>query len=77
MITWKQSGQPRPYADHIYSGTITADSESDVRVELTAAIRDRIYNIDEAYPWHAPHFTQLKLVSPNTWEFIIERAYTG
>ena len=78
MITWTHRGQPRPYADHIYAGRVTAPILYKAKEDIANAMNvQQIYDIGEDHQWYEPHFTKFQLVAPTTWDFIIVIAYTG
>lgn len=77
MITWTQQGQPRPYADSIFAGTVTAESEADARVLIVKArYNNPIYNIGEPCEWWQSRFTKFKMVESGKWEFSVTQPYT-
>lgn len=77
-ITITRSGQPYPYADREYEGTIEAGSEPEARQRL-AKMRsvDTILDRQDPEEWHMPYFREFKLVAPSVWQFKITEAYTG
>ena len=77
-IELTQNGQPRPYADSIYEGTVIAESEEEARSKLAemrfvASIRDK----RDKEIWYAPYFTEFKQVESGKWKFRIIEEYTG
>lgn len=77
-IQLTQCGQPRPYSDSIYAGTITAESEQVARERL-AKMRHckEILNCQSKERWSSPYFTEFIDVSPGKWRFRIIEEYTG
>lgn len=74
-----QCGQPRPYADSIYEGTVEAAHEREAR-EALQKMRYRIkpiYDKQDKKDWAHPYFVYFKEISPHLWAFKIIEAYTG
>lgn len=77
-ISLTQCGQPHPYADLAYAGTVEADSEPQARERL-AKMRsvDTILDQQDAENWHMPYFREFVMIAPSVWQFWITEAYTG
>ena len=76
-IELTQCGQPRPYADSIYAGTVIAETEEDARRRLAKLLHtDKILDKQSA-EWWRPYFTRFEKTEDNTWKFRIVREYTG
>ncbi len=77
-IKLTQGGQFRPYADSVFAGTVTAETEADARAKL-AKMRevDEIFDRQHPEKWSFPYFTRFAQVEPNKWEFRIVEEYTG
>jgi hypothetical protein len=79
-IKLTQCGQPRPYADSIYAGTVTAESEQEARDKLqemrgtTRPILDKQGGGDD---WSRSYFTKFRKSGESVWEFSITQPYTG
>ena len=77
-IEFTQCGQPRPYADSIYAGVVTADSEDDARAKLAKMRgREAIFDKQDRDRWSHPYFTTFSLIEPGKWRFHIVEEYTG
>ena len=82
----KQWGQPRPYADHIFSGTLTilAPIEEDERLQVRRYLAKMRYDKNDKpvpmrtdpHEWHQTYCTRLERVSPGVWAFSLTEAYT-
>lgn len=77
-IDLKQCGQPGPYQDSVYAGTVTAESEEEAKKKL-AALRlvPEIFAKQDSEKWSRPYFTKFAKAGDNTWEFRIVEEYTG
>ena len=77
-VKWKQWGQPRPYADSIYSGLITADTERQAKEHLrqcrgqTAPIKSKADKRD----WWEAYFDDFFPEAQGIWRFRIIEPYT-
>lgn len=77
-IIYTQCGQPRPYADSIFIGTIQANSEQEAKDELQKN-RDCVTpfkNKDEKREWWEIYFTELSEIEPGLWRFKFITLYT-
>lgn len=76
-IELTQCGQPRHYADSIYAGTVTAESEAEAREKLTKmrGVRE-ILDRQDKDRWSCPYFTEFDQVEPGKWKFHIVEEYT-
>ena len=77
-IVLNQCGQPRPYADSIYSGTVTAESEEEAKGKL-ASMRHvpEILPKQDSVRWSCPYFRSWRKINETTWGFVIVEEYTG
>jgi hypothetical protein len=77
-IKLTQCGQPRPYADSIFAGTVEAQSEEEARKKL-ASMRHTTEILDKQSPeeWSRPYFTSFRQAGPGEWAFRIVEEYTG
>lgn len=78
QIRLTQTGQPHPYADLEYAGTVEAASEQEARSKL-AKMRgvDMIHDRQQPEDWHLPYFQRFAQVANGVWDFWITEAYTG
>ena len=77
-ITLKQCGQPRPYADSVYSGTVTAESEEEAKGKLALMRHVKaIFPKQDPIRWSSPYFRSWHQIDETTWEFVIIEEYTG
>ena len=77
-IELTQCGQPRPYADSVYAGTVKAESEQEAKEKL-AKMRHRkaILEKQDEVAWSSPYFTQFVKIDEGKWKFTIIEEYTG
>ena len=78
-IKTTQYGQPRPYADSVYAGTIHAESEQQARddLQLMRGASKPILDDRKGESWSRPYFTEFKEIEPGLWKFRIVEEYTG
>jgi hypothetical protein len=77
-IAYTESGQPYPYADRVYAGTVQADTADEARQHLARArCVGEIREYQDSENWHMPYFREFSQVSPGVWKFRIIEAYTG
>jgi len=79
-IEYKSTGQPRPYADHIYDFTITVEwipyGKDDWELnELAYEIIERharaSQNWHDKPEWHQPRLWSKSHVNKGVWQFIV------
>lgn len=73
-ITYTQAGQPRPYADSVYRGHVTADSRQEAVETLSTAFRHDLEG--EEQEWHHPRLESLSEASNGLWAFHIILPFT-
>ena len=77
-IELTQAGQPRPYADSVYAGTVKADTKEEARTVLSTWQRvETIPDRQDKEKWSWPYFTKLRERETGLWEFTFVKEYTG
>ena len=77
-ITYTDRGQPYPYADSVFAGTVEAETEAEARAILAnmrfvESLPDRV----DAENWHMPYLERFKLVREGVWHFRVIERYAG
>lgn len=74
-----QAGQPYPYKDSIYAGTIEAENEENARDKLKRMKGESrpLQDKQDKENWHWPYLDEFEKVEDGKWRFKIIEAYTG
>lgn len=78
-----RSGQPKPYADSYWEGTVTfyhekMSTEDNAKAAVEKRVREGyIYPKDSLKPFHVPWYNVLRQSpeNPLVWEFAVQRMY--
>lgn len=76
-IDLTRCGQPRPYADSVWEGTVTANSEQAARDKLAEMLYGEvILDRQDKEFWSRPYFTRFTRIEDGKWEFRIVEEFT-
>lgn len=76
-VEFTKSGQPRPYADHEYVGTVKAQDEREAKEKLKSYFSGVIHQNWSREKWWEPFFKEFSQHSAGVWKFHVCKQYTG